>query len=183
MQFLFCFLSGENLYLSADVKNLRVSRDWDGDRWVDIEPNRNILGIISATSMDTKLSTSPKEPKSDISPISVHNVVSCHKLSAVEEDLAGMTLTNVPLKDECMNSEERAEEKEYCSNNVEQAKETIGDDLAGVDVANSSLNRNSDGDKRDEMDDSNGENNLVDCKIAEVECEAEAMEMAGNCNE
>lgn len=177
------YIPGENLYLSADVKNLRVSRDWVGERWVDIEPNPNILGIISATSMDTKLLTSSKEPKSENSPVSIHKVVSSHKLSAVEEDLAGMTLTNVPLKDECMNSEQRAEEKEHCSNNVEQANEKIGDDLAGADVTNSSLYRNGDGDKRDEMDDSNGENNLVDCKIAEVKCEAEAMEMAGNCNE
>ncbi|KAL8469735.1 hypothetical protein ACS0TY_032542 [Phlomoides rotata] len=189
------YIPGENLYLSAEVKNLRASRDWVGDRWVDMKPHPNIVGIISATSMDTKLSTSSaasKEPKSDNSPTSIHKVVSSHKLSAVEEedhDLAGMTLTNVPLKDECLNSEQRAietEEKEHRSNNGEQGKEKIGDDLGGADVANGSLNNNGDGDGdkgRDEMDDSNGENNLVECEIGEVKSEAEAMEMGANCNE
>lgn len=166
------------------MKNLRASREWVGDRWVDIEPNPNILGIIY---METKLSTSSaasKEPKSDNSPMSIHKVVSSHKLSAVEEedhDLAGMTLTNVPLKDECINSEQRAIEAEE-----KEAKEKIGDDLGGAEVANGSLlNKKGDSDKgrEDDMDDSNGENNLVECEIGEVKCEAEAMEMAANCSE
>ncbi|GFP80470.1 hypothetical protein PHJA_000190400 [Phtheirospermum japonicum] len=76
---------GENLYLNIELKNLRVSRDWVGDGWADVEPNRNILCIISGMNAD------------DNSPISGP------KFSAVEEeinDIAGMTLTNVPLKDE-----------------------------------------------------------------------------------
>lgn len=180
------------MYLSTELKNLRVSRDWVGDRWVDIEPNPNILCIISATSVDTKLSTSSaasKEAKSDNSPTSIHKVVTSHKLSAVEEeihDLAGMTLTNVPLKDDCINSEEQrvfeAEEKEYYSNNVEEERENVGYDLGGDNAVNSSLlNGNGDDDKGNIVDDSNGENNLVECEIAELKCEAEAMEMLTDC--
>ncbi|XP_057765486.1 uncharacterized protein LOC130986184 [Salvia miltiorrhiza] len=171
------YIPGENMYLSSELKNLRVSRDWVGDKWVNIEPNPNILGIISSTSIDTKLSTSSvasKEAKSDNSPTSVDKVVASNKLSAVDEEiheLAGMTLTNVPLKDECMDAEPQqrvfeAEEKEY-SNNDQQEKENAGSEL-GVDNGNIG-------------DDDNGENNLVECEIAELKCEAEATEMLTEC--
>lgn len=165
------------MYLSTELKNLRISRDWVGSRWVDIEPNPNILGIISATSVDTKLSTSSaasKEAKSDNSPTSVHKLVASNKLSAVEEEiheLAGMTLTNVPLKDECMDSEQQraafeAEEREYCNRVEEEEEEEIN---VGSD------------DKGNSSDESNEENNLVDCEIAELQCEAEAREMLTDC--
>lgn len=171
------------MYLSTELKNLRISRDWVGNRWVDIEPNPNILCIISATSVDTKLSTSSaasKEVKSDNSPTSVHKVVASNKLSAVEEEiheLAGMTLTNVPLKDECMDSEQQraafeAEEREYC-NRVEEEEEEINELGGGED--------DDEDDKGNSSDESNEENNLVDCEIAELQCEAEATEMLTDC--
>ncbi|KAI3456826.1 hypothetical protein Pfo_013489 [Paulownia fortunei] len=187
------YIPGENLYLNIELKNLRVSRDWVGDGWVDVEPNPNILGIISATSVDTKLSTSSalsKEAKSDNSPTSCHKVVTSHKLSAVEEeihDLAGMTLTNVPLKDDCINNEQQrvfeAEEKEYYSNHVtEEEKENVKYDLSGANVVNISLlNGNGDDYKGNSVDDGDGENNLVECEIAELKCEAETMEMLTKC--
>lgn len=178
------YIPGENMYLSTELKNLRISRDWVGNRWVDIEPNPNILCIISATSVDTKLSTSSaasKEAKSDNSPTSVHKVVASNKLSAVEEEiheLAGMTLTNVPLKDECMDSEQQraafeAEEREYC-NRVEEEKEEEINELGGGDD-------DDEDDKGNSSDESNEENNLVDCEIAELQCEAEATEMLTDC--
>ncbi|KAL1534098.1 hypothetical protein AAHA92_31497 [Salvia divinorum] len=126
------YIPGEDMYLSSVLTNLRVSRDWVGDRWVDIEPNPNIFCIISSTSVDTKLSTSSavsKEAKSDNSPTSIHKVVASNKLVVDEEihELAGMTLTNVSLKDECTDAEQQqcvfeAGEKGY-SNRDEQEKE------------------------------------------------------------
>ncbi|KAH6778627.1 hypothetical protein C2S51_009939 [Perilla frutescens var. frutescens] len=185
------YIPGENMYLSTELKNLRISRDWVGDRWVDIESNPNILCIISATSVDTKLSTSSaasKEAKSDNSPASVDKVVASNKLSAVEEeihhDLAGMTLTNVPLKDECNNSEQQllyeAEEKEFANR---EEKEIAGGDSGGANLVTSPVaNDNGDDDKGNgSIDDSNGENNLVECEIAELNCEAEAAEMLTDC--
>ncbi|KAK6149396.1 hypothetical protein DH2020_016921 [Rehmannia glutinosa] len=160
---------GENLYLNIELKNLRVSKDWVGDGWVDVEPNPNIFCIIS------------KEPKSDNSPTSYHKVVTSHKLCAVEEeihDLEGMTLTNVPLKDDCTNNEQQrvfeAEEKEYYSNHVDaEEKENVDYyNLSGANIVNN--------DKGNDVDDGNGENNLVECEIAELECESEAMEMLTN---
>ena len=157
------------MYLISEVKNLRVSRDWVGDKWMDIEPNPNILCVISSTSTDTKLSTSSaasKEAKSDNSPTSVDKFVASNKLCVVDEaihELAGMTLTNVPLKDECTDAEQQkcvdeAEEKEN-SNSIEQEMGNAGSDVLGA------VNVNGD------------DNNLVECEIAEVKCEAEATEM------
>ncbi|KAK6149399.1 hypothetical protein DH2020_016924 [Rehmannia glutinosa] len=163
------YIPGENLYLNIELKNLRVSKDWVGDGWVDVEPNPNIFCIIS------------KEPKSDNSPTSYHKVVTSHKLCAVEEeihDLEGMTLTNVPLKDDCTNNEQQrvfeAEEKEYYSNHVDaEEKENVDYyNLSGANIVNN--------DKGNDVDDGNGENNLVECEIAELECESEAMEMLTN---
>lgn len=51
-------LLGENLFLNVHGKNLRASRDWTGDQWVDIETNASIISAISAAiSPDTKHST------------------------------------------------------------------------------------------------------------------------------
>lgn len=70
---LFWALIGENLLLNISRKSLRVSRDWIGDRWVDIEAKHDILAAISAVmSLDAKLiasSSSPKEPQSDDFPM------------------------------------------------------------------------------------------------------------------
>jgi len=67
------FIPGENLLLNISRKSLRVSRDWTGDRWIDIEANHDILVAISAVmSLNSKLiapSTSPKEPRCDDFPM------------------------------------------------------------------------------------------------------------------
>ncbi|KAG8386032.1 hypothetical protein BUALT_Bualt03G0106800 [Buddleja alternifolia] len=164
------YIPGEKLYLNIELKNLRVSRDWIGDRWVDVEPNPNILRIISATSMDTKLSTSSavyKESKPGNSP------TSWHKLSAIAEeidDLAGMTLTNVPLKDDCLDNEQlqvlEVEEKAYhFDHDNEEDGEKTSHDSNGANVGN---------DKGNNVDDGNKEGKLV-------KCEAETMEMLTGC--
>ncbi|XP_011095526.1 uncharacterized protein LOC105174955 isoform X2 [Sesamum indicum] len=158
------YIPGENLYLNVEMKNLRVSRDWIGDRWVNVEPNPNILHVLSAT------------------------IVTSHKLSAVEEendDLAGMTLTNVPLKDDCTSSEQQrlleAEEKDYFSNDEEE-KENADCDLGGASVVKGSiLDGNGGGDEGNNIDDGNGDNNLVECEIAELKCEVETTEMLTEC--
>ncbi|GER32435.1 agenet domain-containing protein / bromo-adjacenthomology (BAH) domain-containing protein [Striga asiatica] len=137
------YIPGENLYLNVDVNNLRVSKDWVGGEqgWVVVEPNPNILGIISANSMDSKADDNSPSPD--------------HKVEK-DGDLAGMTLTNVPLQDECINNEKE-------SNHVEK-DENMDYEPSG---ANNSLCNNESGD-----------HNLVDCEIAELGCEGEeAMEI------
>lgn len=51
------YVPGERMFLNIDRKNLRISRDWVGDRWVDIETNRDILSMISLIQ-ETKISVS-----------------------------------------------------------------------------------------------------------------------------
>ena len=47
-------------------KDLRISRDWLGDGWVDIKPKPNIVSTIFAVnSSNTKFSVFPSIPKDD----------------------------------------------------------------------------------------------------------------------
>ncbi|GFZ05335.1 hypothetical protein Acr_17g0009070 [Actinidia rufa] len=85
------YIPSENLLLNTSRKNLRVSRDWMGDHWVDIEVNHDILSAISAlVSSDTRVSISSstivKEPQSYDVPMSCHEVPTTTKLDKVEEE-------------------------------------------------------------------------------------------------
>lgn len=42
-------LLGESLLLNMDKKDLRISRDWLGDQWVNIEAKPDVLSAISST--------------------------------------------------------------------------------------------------------------------------------------
>ncbi|KAM4092205.1 hypothetical protein ACB094_06G020500 [Castanea mollissima] len=53
------FIPGESLLLNIHKKDLRKSKDWMGDQWVDIQGKPDILSTISETiGSDTKLATS-----------------------------------------------------------------------------------------------------------------------------
>ncbi|XP_051128506.1 uncharacterized protein LOC127249639 [Andrographis paniculata] len=183
------YIPGENLHLNVEQKDLRISKDWVGDRWVDVEPNPNILSLISSTSMDTKLSTSSaaalKEVKSDHSPTSCHKVFTSPKLSAVEEeieDLEGMTLTNVPLKDDCTDEAPKrtleAKESEYCSDEAEEENADYGSNGGTLNSRNGdddNNNNDSDDNKRRRIEDDTEDNNLVECEIAEMKCDVGTM--------
>ncbi|KAL4273821.1 hypothetical protein GQ457_13G001530 [Hibiscus cannabinus] len=55
------YFPGENLFVNRHKKDLRISRDWDGDLWIDIEARPDILSLISdaiSPDMDTKVSMS-----------------------------------------------------------------------------------------------------------------------------
>ncbi|KAI4366192.1 hypothetical protein MLD38_022102 [Melastoma candidum] len=52
------YFPGENLFMSFHMKDLRISRDWVGDHWIDIESKPDILSVItSATTTDSKRSS------------------------------------------------------------------------------------------------------------------------------
>ncbi|CAA0832448.1 agenet domain-containing protein / bromo-adjacent homology (BAH) domain-containing protein [Striga hermonthica] len=149
------YIPGENLYLNVEVKNLRVSKDWVFDgRWVDVEPNPRILGIISANNIDAATADDNCQTPD-------------HKVEEeVHHDLVGKMLINVPLKDESTNKD-----KENNSEHVNNEKEENMDcdqrgeanseaDIVGISV-----------------EDGSGDRNLVECEIiAELESEGEAME-------
>lgn len=63
------YIPGESLFLNVQRRNVRLSRDWVGGQWVDINPKPDILSLISlAISLDTKLSTSSTSTKSEPEP-------------------------------------------------------------------------------------------------------------------
>ena len=58
--FFFLSVLGEGLLLAIDKKDVRISRDWLGDRWINIEAKPDIVSVISAplSSSGTKPSMS-----------------------------------------------------------------------------------------------------------------------------
>ncbi|KAK3198739.1 hypothetical protein Dsin_022154 [Dipteronia sinensis] len=49
---------GESLFLNVQKRDLRMSRDWVGDRWVDIEAKPDIFSAISVLiNLENKLSS------------------------------------------------------------------------------------------------------------------------------
>lgn len=80
------YVPGESLLLNIPKKDLRESKDWMGDIWVDIQGKPDILQAISATiGLDTKLFTSSNIVK-DINSMSYVEVPSSTKLNIVEDE-------------------------------------------------------------------------------------------------
>lgn len=72
--------------MNIPKKDLRESKDWMGDIWVDIQGKPDILQAISATiGLDTKLFTSSNIVK-DINSMSYVEVPSSTKLNIVEDE-------------------------------------------------------------------------------------------------
>ncbi|KAI3820473.1 hypothetical protein L1987_08021 [Smallanthus sonchifolius] len=73
------YVPGENLLLELHKENIRVSRDWVGDRWVDLETKPNILSLIPASINELKpgrfpfLSQENHEPVDPSEPMDVSN--------------------------------------------------------------------------------------------------------------
>ncbi|KAJ0720021.1 putative BAH domain, Agenet-like domain, Agenet domain, plant type [Helianthus annuus] len=63
------YVPGENLFLDIDIKNIRVSRDWVGDHWVDLETKPNILSLIPANNNEIKPECSPVSSKETPKPV------------------------------------------------------------------------------------------------------------------
>lgn len=91
LSFYFLFLLGENLFLNVHGKNLRASRDWLGNEWVDVEANGNIVSSISAAIIsDAKLSatsTIDEDKSDDFPPLGHMQVIDAEAKTAKEEKL------------------------------------------------------------------------------------------------
>lgn len=68
---------GENLCLSVHRKDIRISRDWVGDCWVDIDPNPEILSLVSSdVNPEAKVSMSSTLAKdAKAKPIAMPDIV------------------------------------------------------------------------------------------------------------
>ncbi|KAF9618299.1 hypothetical protein IFM89_000934 [Coptis chinensis] len=84
------YFPGEDIFSTFERKNLRISKDWVRNQWVDIERRPDILSAISANvSPVMKLSacsTAAKGTESGSSGISERNVPTFPKLDTVKED-------------------------------------------------------------------------------------------------
>ncbi|ESQ42887.1 hypothetical protein EUTSA_v10012909mg [Eutrema salsugineum] len=78
------YIPGENLCLTVHRKDIRISRDWVGDSWVDIDPKPDILSLVSPDiSPEAKLSMSPTLAKdAKANPIAMPDIVE----EAIPED-------------------------------------------------------------------------------------------------
>ncbi|KAI7734417.1 hypothetical protein M8C21_004066 [Ambrosia artemisiifolia] len=63
------FIPGENLVLELQKKNIRASRDWVGDHWVDLQTIPNILSIIPVDLNEVKPGTFPFLSKENPEPV------------------------------------------------------------------------------------------------------------------
>ncbi|KAL6999138.1 hypothetical protein U1Q18_000299 [Sarracenia purpurea var. burkii] len=82
------YIPSENLLLDISRKNIRVSRDWTGDRWVDVV--MNLSAISAVISPYTKVLTSSiavKDPQSNDFPMPRHELPPTTQLDIVEEKL------------------------------------------------------------------------------------------------
>uniref|UniRef100_A0A7N0U1T2 BAH domain-containing protein n=1 Tax=Kalanchoe fedtschenkoi TaxID=63787 RepID=A0A7N0U1T2_KALFE len=57
------YLPGENLHLTMAKKDLRISRDWTGDQWVDVEAKLDICAVIPLATINADLSIISVDPK------------------------------------------------------------------------------------------------------------------------
>lgn len=86
-------ISGEDVFLIAQRRNLRISRDWNGSQWVDLRVKRDILLAISVASRGIKVSAC-KLAESGSSAIAECEAPANSGPDLVEEDkqtLAGLT--------------------------------------------------------------------------------------------
>ncbi|KAG2241544.1 hypothetical protein Bca52824_096473 [Brassica carinata] len=71
------YIPGENLCLTVHRKDVRISKDWVGDSWVDIDPKPDILSLVASDiSPEAKLtmsSTLAKDAKAK--PIAMPDIV------------------------------------------------------------------------------------------------------------
>lgn len=160
------------MFLSVERKMLRISRDWVGGQWVDIEPNPEILSILSAAmSLESKLSVSSaitKEVKSDGSPASCHKVPSDIKLSVVYESQQKDWANSYrqPVDDE---------DGENAAKPVDDSDLTINTDCHLPESNQIEKSNNTDDDKDDETDEgSDEEEKSTEFETAGQQSEVEA---------
>ncbi|KAK9269508.1 hypothetical protein L1049_001283 [Liquidambar formosana] len=192
-----CFMVvlGENFQLNIHKKNLRISRDWVGDQWVDIEwAKPDILSAISAAiSLGTKLSTSStvaKDPNFDGFAVSNQEVPTSIKLDIVEEEKPNLVALdsshNLPKEMDCANdekqqslNEEGNEDDGACIKEI-QDKDKV-DDVCGNDDGDDGDDDDNDDKSNDDVCDDKkdgGKLHMEELEISRQKCEAvELMEV------
>ncbi|CAH2069813.1 unnamed protein product [Thlaspi arvense] len=96
------YIPGENLCLTVHRKDIRISRDWVGDSWVDIDPKPEILSLVSSDiSPEAKLSMSSTLAKdAKAKPIAMPDIVEEAKPEGDKADNALLEEENKEHKDD-----------------------------------------------------------------------------------
>lgn len=136
---------GENFILNINKKDLRISRDWVGDQWINIQAKPDILSAIPETiSPDTKISMSStiaKDLKCDGVALSCIEVPISSQLNIIEEtkpDLATLTSSDSHLDDmDCIDDIKPSSSNDIANDggndvNVSHDKEDEGNDEGEV---------------------------------------------------
>ena len=80
MIWFFSVILGEGKLLNFKKKDLRTSRDWVGNKWVELKPKPDILHYVSVTA-----STIAEASDSGASALLDPNILKAHKLESVKE--------------------------------------------------------------------------------------------------
>ncbi|KAF2305576.1 hypothetical protein GH714_006860 [Hevea brasiliensis] len=127
------YFPGERFFLSIHKRDLRSSRDWVGNQWIDIQAKPDILSVISATiNPDAKMSMSSTIAK-DMNPSGFS--LSCTEVpTSAEVDNAEEKKPDVVILED-MDSDDKADEDGGNDINVghDKVDEVQGNDDDDVD--------------------------------------------------
>ena len=165
-------VAGESLLLNIHKKDLRKSKDWMGDQWVDIQGKPDILSTISETiGSDTKLATSSnlvQDTKSGFS-VSYVEAPSSTNFNTVEDEK--LNSSSFASSDGLPEDMDRFDKKSSSLNEIKMEVDGVEtndscdnvDDVQGNDDDDKHENDGENGDKTENLD-----NSGQDCEAVEL---------------
>ncbi|RVW30252.1 hypothetical protein CK203_088666 [Vitis vinifera] len=117
------YLPGEGKLLTFEKKNLRTSRDWVGNKWVELKSKPDILHCVPVTA-----STMAEAFDSGASALLDLNILTTHKVEAVGECKKVLPGSG-PHSGILENVQGLNLRKRLCHNNEEKAKKGVSDSL------------------------------------------------------
>lgn len=163
---------GESLLLGIDKKDLRISKEWLGDQWINVEAKADIMSVISvplsSSGIKPSMSSSTQEDLSGAEPI-----------AAIQEENQNLNLTT--MSPSTSDDPSKAKELVNCEKSPSLRDNNIADNKEAVDADDSSKVDDCHGDRADEdlegSDDGDGtkldvvkeiETSELSCKAAET---------------
>ena len=176
---------GENLFLNIQKKDLRISRDWDGDHWIDIEARPDILSVISAAispDMETKVSMSSNavmDAKVDGGTMQIEVIAAKTIPNVVEEEKPALAIQDCSdnlLEDTGKELQSSKDEKDGDSSESKKPPPSENDNNGNADDANiihdklNGMDGNDENNTNKGNDDREGELETVEqkCKTMEL---------------
>lgn len=90
------------MFIDVDMNNIRVSRDWVEDNWVELETKRDILSLIHANNNEIKPESSPLSSKDNPESVGLERL----KLAPVDpEPIDPELVESVPVDPEPVHPE------------------------------------------------------------------------------